>query len=129
MSTELLKLLGAIILCAVISILLKNIAPSFSPLLSAIVSCSVIAVCIYRLFPVTQYFVEISGSYAFGSYAGILMKVCGVGIISKICADTCRDCGENAYATKAELVGKVAIILIIMPVIKTLFEQIKDLLN
>lgn len=129
MNTELIKILGALILSAAISMLLKNLAPPIAPLLSVIVTCSVVGVCIVQLFPVTDFFLQISQSTPFGSYTGILMKVCGIGIISKLCADTCRDCGENAYATKAELVGKTAIILTIMPVIKILFEQVKDFLN
>lgn len=129
MNTELIKTLGMLVICTVISMLLKALAPSIAPILSAVVTCSVIGVCLVQLFPVTEFFLQISQSTPFGSYIGILMKVCGIGVITKLCSDTCRDCGENAYATKAELVGKTAIILIIMPVIKTLFEQVKDFLT
>lgn len=129
MNAELLKTLGLIVICAATGMLLKVFSPAFSPLLSAVAGVSVIGVCVFYLFPVIEYFIEISQNTSFGGFSGILLKVCGIGIISKLCSDFCRDCGQNSYAAKAEFVGKTAIILVIMPVIKILFEQIKEFLN
>ena len=53
----------------------------------------------------------------------LLLKALGICLLTQLTADVCRDAGETALATHAEFAGKVALLLLILP----LFVQIVDL--
>jgi stage III sporulation protein AD len=53
-------------------------------------------------------------------YGGIIFKSLGIAFITELASDTCRDVGGTAISTKIELAGKVAILIISLP----LFEKI-----
>ena len=52
-----------------------------------------------------------------------MFKALGICLLSQLAADACRDAGENAMAEKAELAGKVFLLLLALP----LFEKIAEL--
>lgn len=58
----------------------------------------------------------ISGS-AFSPYAATLAKALGIGFISEFSADVCRDLGESSLAARAELAGKIGIVLLCLPLV------------
>jgi stage III sporulation protein AD len=53
-------------------------------------------------------------------YAVILLKTLGICFLAQFAADSCRDAGENALASKMELAGKISIVILSLP----LFEKI-----
>lgn len=54
---------------------------------------------------------------------GILLKSIGICYICQFSADSCRDSGQSALASKIELAGKVAVVLLCLP----LLEEIVNL--
>ncbi|MDO4944112.1 MAG: SpoIIIAC/SpoIIIAD family protein [Ruminococcus sp.] len=61
-------------------------------------------------------------------YVKILFKGLGICYITKLTCDFCRDCGENALAGQAELAGKIALLVISLPLFSALIEIVKTLL-
>ena len=55
-----------------------------------------------------------------GEYAVILFKALGICWLAQFAADSCRDAGESALASKVELAGKISILVLSLP----LFEDI-----
>ena len=53
-------------------------------------------------------------------YAVILFKTLGICFLAQFAADACRDAGESALASNVELAGKIAIVVLSLP----LFEKI-----
>lgn len=53
----------------------------------------------------------------------VLVKSLGVCLITQFTADVCRDAGESGLASRAEFAGKVALLLLALP----LFQQIASL--
>ncbi len=56
-------------------------------------------------------------------YVAVLFKALGLCLITQFSADACRDAGETALAAKAEFAGKVALLVLSLP----LFEEITSL--
>lgn len=52
--------------------------------------------------------------------AAILFKSLGICFVVQIACDACRDLGESAIAAKVEMAGKIAVLVLALP----LFEQI-----
>lgn len=47
----------------------------------------------------------------------LMLKALGIALISRFCADICRDCGENTLGNGIESVGRIAIFSLCLPVI------------
>ncbi len=67
-----------------------------------------------------EHYVAAAGINA--EYLEALVKSLGICFLSQFAADTCRDYGQAAIASKVELAGKVAIILAALPLFRGLLE-------
>lgn len=126
---DILKIFSVCIIGASLGVLLKSGTPSIANLLAAFVSVGVVTFCIMNILPFVTFFNELVDGTGFSSYAQILFKVCGIGILTRSASEICKDCGENVYANKVMMAGKTAVLLYALPVIKTLFVQIKGFMN
>ena len=55
----------------------------------------------------------------------VVLRAAGVCFVTQWAADTCRDAGQSALAGKAELVGRILLLLMTVP----LFEQVLTLVT
>ena len=60
-------------------------------------------------------------------YLVLLMKMIGVTYLSEFSSSICRDAGYSAVAGQIELVGKLTILTIGMPIILALFELMVEI--
>lgn len=58
----------------------------------------------------------------------LLLKALGICYVTQFASDCCRDAGETALASKAELAGRVAVVLLALPMLTQLLESIVDML-
>lgn len=63
-----------------------------------------------------------------GVYMTTVLRVVGVAYLAGFGAQICRDAGEGAIASKVELVGKVLIMTMAMPVVMALLELVLRIL-
>ena len=62
-------------------------------------------------------------------YLKIIFKGLGICYLTQFACDFCKDCGENALASQAELAGKIAMLIISLPLFNALIEIVKTLLK
>lgn len=62
------------------------------------------------------------------SYVLILIKGLGICYITNFAVSVCRDCGETAIASQTLLAGRIALLVISLPMLEDLIEIIKMLL-
>lgn len=60
-------------------------------------------------------------------YVALLLKMIGVTYLSEFASSICRDAGYSAVAGQIELVGKLTILTIGMPIVLALFELMVDM--
>lgn len=58
-------------------------------------------------------------------YVSILFKALGICWLTQFASDICRDCGEGAIASAAEVFGKIQLVLLSLP----LFEEVIDVVT
>lgn len=63
------------------------------------------------------------------SYLEIIFKGIGICYITQLGYDFCKDAYENALATQVELAGKIALLIIALPLFKELVEIIKKIIS
>ena len=59
---------------------------------------------------------------------GPVLKTVGIGILTRIASDICKDAGQSAIASTVELAGTVAALYIALPLMQTVFQMIGGLL-
>lgn len=52
----------------------------------------------------------------------LMLKALGIAVAGRLCADICRDCGENGIANGVEGVGRMAIFALCIPIISEIIE-------
>ena len=61
-------------------------------------------------------------------YFRLLLKIIGVAYICEFAAQVCRDASQGAAALKLELAGKVAILILSLPVLSSIVQTVWGLL-
>lgn len=121
---------GAGIIGAVLSVVLRQYKPEFSVYITLITGMLMLGAAVTAVKPVIE---TISGYLQIAdpdsSYADVLVKSLAVCYITQMASDSCADAGEKSIAAKIELAGKFAIVLLALPVFYRLTEVIKQLLQ
>lgn len=60
-------------------------------------------------------------------HISILFRSLGICYIAQLASDICRDSGESALATQAELAGKISLIITALPLVKNLTDIVAGL--
>ncbi len=104
-------------------VLLKQIKPEFALLLKF---ATILLLCFLAFSVVSD---AVSEIFSFGERVSIdsemlkiLLKALGLCLVAQIASDVCKDCGESALSTSVELVGKLSIVLMALPVAAQLIE-------
>ncbi len=117
------------ITAAALSALVKRYNGEFSLFISlgaSIIIMVTVLLAVYPLIDLIEELTEMIGTDA--EYAAILMKALAVCYITQLASDCCRDGGETAIAGKVEFGGKIAILLISVPLFDKLIGIIKELM-
>jgi len=97
--------------------------------------CVSVAVCLVILEYIIRYFLQIlSGMEMLQgylrdhySYLALLLKAVGATYACEFCAGICRDAGYSGVAGQMEMLGKVYILSMGMPVLVSLMESIQNI--
>lgn len=127
---EVSKIIGVAFVTTIASILLKPTKPELS------FAVTVTGVIVVLLFIVDALQNTLSVFTSIAAVTGIengllkiLIKIVGVGYLTEFGASILQDFGGNSMADKVVLGGKIAIVLLSMPVIEGLLNMIKGFLQ
>lgn len=118
---SMITIVGIAVLAAAFSVILKQKNPEYALALSLAAGVIILAMIISAaqpLFDRMQSLLDASGTKS--DYVQILFKTLGLCFITQIACDACKDLGETAIATKVETAGKIAVLMVSLP----LFEEI-----
>lgn len=120
---------GIAVIAAAFSILLKKKHPEYAMVLSLAAGIWMMAVLIGEAVPLFQWIGELVDSTGMGTdYTKILFKALGICFITQIACDSCKDLGETAIAAKLETAGKIAVLLISLPLFQRVLDIVKELM-
>ena len=114
---------GAAVTAAVLAVTLRRYHAEYGMLLSILAGVCILAMLLQALPAVMS---QISSLLRAASlpeeYALILFKALGLCWLAQFAADSCRDAGEGALASKVELAGKTAVLLTVLPLFSAVGE-------
>ena len=115
---EIFKILIALIIAAVFGVLLRQYRPDISLLLitiTAVIALLIILTALTKPFDTIIQKLETHGIEL--SYFKIALKALGIGYVTSLAADICRDAGQTALASLSETAGKCGIFLLSLPLV------------
>ncbi len=74
------------------------------------------------------FFERIAGDTAFTQYGNIIAKAFGITIIIELLSEFCKEAGENSIAAKIELLGKIELVVLSLPLIENILEIVKKII-
>lgn len=127
--TILMKAAAVAIAGALLTMLLKKSAPELGLALSLAVSllaAGLGAGLLGELGEVLELAKEQTGLS--GAVVGPVYKCVGIGIVTRLTADLCKDAGQGAVSSAVELCGAVCALTAALPLVRTLLQMIGETL-
>ncbi len=122
-------IVGAGITAAAIATVLRRLNGEFGLFVSLAASLVILYTVITSIHPLIELVNELSEETGTQSaYIGIMMKALAVCIITRLASECCRDSGEGAIASKIELAGKAAVLLVAVPLFRAVLDIVKGLI-
>lgn len=114
---------------AVLAVILKQYCKEQSMLIALGVCCIVAISFFTAISPVISKVTEIFSTAGLSeNYSELIFKSSSICFITEITCGICRDSGETAIASIAELWGRGAIIVISLPILEALLEIVTSFL-
>lgn len=117
---------------AVIAMLVAVLLKKYQPELSMVIC---IGMCMLLLFYLVQAFDEIQSFFTFISgtvnieYIGVLLKLIGIAYICEFASGLCRDAGYQSISGQIETAGRVAMLVITLPIMRAIVETVNGFLE
>ena len=118
------------VVAAVLSVMLRRYHVEYGMLLSIGCGLLLLLAILQQIPPAVRQindFLEASGIPQ--EYILVLFKALGICYLTQFAADSCRDAGESALAVKAEIAGRVAVLLISLPLLSQVASTAMDLIG
>ena len=123
-------LMALIIIAIILALGLKLKTPELSALISVSVCTIIIGICISRIKVIIQAIEKLTGDIRIDSaYLIILLKLIGIAYICEFAAGISKEAGYGAIASQIELLGKLTMLVVSLPVLLQVIETVLGILN
>ncbi len=127
--TQLFTLVGLGLVAAVLAVTLRQHKPEFALLVSLGAGILILTGVVQEILPVVEQIETIFRSTSMPiAYLQVLFKALGICFLTQIACDTCKDAGEGAIGSKVELAGKVAVLVVSLPLFAQVLTIVRGLL-
>ena len=115
---------------AILAVMLKKQNPPFALLAACVTGIILISYALGCTGAVIDEIEEIVNLCGIDKkYFSLLLKIIAASYICEISSELCRDAGEGAIAVKIEMIGKLFIMLMSMPLVKGFLEVCINAVN
>lgn len=127
---EMMKVLGVALIGTAACLLLNQYKPEFA-LCAAVVTAVIILFFGLKLIsPLVSLIKRLMDMASVSSeYMAAIVKSLGICYLTKLGSDTCNDFNQTAIASKVELIGKLLIIGVSLPLLESLTETALSLIG
>lgn len=121
---DIIKLSFAFLGLGMIVFVLRRLKEEYAVFASVAVGIIFFSVLVMLIDPFLELIDSIASLGEIDGYVETLLRALAISISCRVCAEICRDCGENAVALKIESLGRIGILILAMPILKTVLEMI-----
>ncbi len=121
--------IGVAVFVALFSLYLKPQQKELSALFVISGAVVLFAATLQKSREAVRYIQDSVETTAFSAEVSTMLKAVGIAVIVQLAADICRQAGEAATANQIEMIGKMEILLLSLPLASRLLTLIQDLLS
>ena len=122
------QMIGLAVLCAMLTLLLKETGGKYTAALVAVGGAALFLFFLRRLSPVADLLRNYLSDEGMEEVSGLLCKGLAVGYLTQIGGDVCRDLGAEGVAAKLELCGRAELLVLSLPCLNRLLQTALSLL-
>ena len=123
MELSIFSVVGLGMIAALLCLLLRQYRPEYALSASLVCSALLLSAVIAQMTPLFSAIRSVLGRMEGGNNCTvILIKSMGVCYLTQLASDTCKDAGESALAGKIELAGRVAVLILSLPMLESLLQ-------
>ena len=120
---DVLKLAALCVVCLLPVILLRRQSPEQALLLTLAILAGVMARCLSLAAPLLEELRALFGRAGIeAAYVSILLRTTAAALVTRFCADLCKDGGSQALATAVETAGAIAALAIALPLLQAVVD-------
>lgn len=125
-----LAMMGAVLAAAVLSALVRQAGQGG---LALVLGLAVGVLLCLQLLPLIEQVLAAFATLAqdvglAGEYWAVLLKIVLISYLAELGAALCRDAAESAMAAKLELAGRLAVIMLALPVVVNMLRMVLEML-
>ena len=127
---DIFKIIGVAFITAISAVILKGTKPELSfavTIVGILIILTFISEMIQGTMTIFTSISQIAGIE--NGLLKMLLKIVGVGYLTEFAAGLLTDFGSNSIADKVTLAGKVAIVLLAIPVVESLLQLVEGFLQ
>lgn len=125
-----LRIAAVCLACLPVLLLVKKAAPEQALLLTAAVLAAAGLALVGLAAPAVERLRALLDQAGLdGDHTAILLKTLAASVVTKLCADLCRDGGSQALGTAVELVGALMALLILLPLLEAVAALLQGYLT
>jgi len=130
MNIDVFKIIGVAFITAITSILLKSAKPETSFVITVAGIVVILLMLTSTLKDTIFVFNSIFGAVGVNNgLMKLILKIVGVGYITEFAAGILNDFGSSSIANKVVFAGKIAIVILSIPVLESLLTLVKGFLE
>ena len=129
MDGMLIRICGVALLCTVAGQILGRLRGEFSSFVriaGILLLFGTLVSMVYGAFGEIGVLFEQNG---IDTYVDVMLRALGIALLTRICTDLCRDCGEATLAGGVEIAGKLAILWLCFPLIGEILGYARKILE
>ena len=125
---EIIQIVGLGIVVTILVVIIKQQRPELAIQLSIVAGVIIFGMMLGKIVAVINVMKQIAQkSNVSMLYMGTVLKIVGVAYIAEYGAQICKDAGEGAVASKIEFAAKVIVIVLAIPIIVRVFDNLMKL--
>lgn len=115
---DIFKIIGVVLLALILIIVLEKTNKEYAIMVTIISSIIILGLIIIKLDDVVSVLNNLAENAGINKeYLKVLLKVTGISYVVELAKNICVDAGSSSLATKVELLGKVSIVTLTIPII------------
>lgn len=127
---EIVTIAGVAVVAAFLAVVLRQQRPEQAMAVSLAAGLGILMLVVTKAMPVVGALRNLlEGAALPKEYAAVVFKALGICLLTQLSADACRDAGETALASKAELAGKLFLLTLALPLFEKIAQTAALLIN
>lgn len=127
MSLSIIQIAFLAIITMLVAVLLKKYQPEGSLILCIAIGIIILIFVVQAFDEILLYFTSLSSTLNL-VYVGVLIKLLGIAYICEFASGLCKDAGYQSIAGQVEIAGRVAMVVISLPILRAIIETINGML-